>query len=95
MRVLGKLSKRLSAWMVRGIQGAMDSRHRGAVSASYVIGAVVALLMFSIIFPIAMQEVVTANTTGWQASVLTIFGTLVPILAAVGIAIKFISGVGK
>ena len=64
-----------------------------AISANYVIGAVVALLMFSIIFPIAMTEVVGANTTGWQASVITIFGTLVRILAAVGIAIKFVADV--
>jgi hypothetical protein len=50
----------------------------------------VALLVFAIIFPIAMSQVVSANTTGWQSSVATIFTVLVPILGALAVALIFI-----
>jgi hypothetical protein len=55
-----------------------------------IITLAVALLVFAIIFPIAMQEVVSANTTGWQSSVATIFTVLVPILGALAVALLFI-----
>jgi len=50
----------------------------------------VALLVFAIIFPIAMSQVVSANTTGWQSAVATIFTVLVPILGALAVALLFI-----
>lgn len=50
----------------------------------------VGFVLIGILTPIGMGEIVGANTTGWEASVVTIFQLLLPILYIVGIAIAFI-----
>ena len=59
-------------------------------TARAVVGVAVSILLVAILVPIAMTEMVGANTTGWGASLITIFGTVVPILAIIGIALKYI-----
>ena len=59
-------------------------------TAKAVVGVAVSILLVAILVPIAMTEMVGANTTGWGASLITIFGTVVPILAIIGIALKYI-----
>jgi hypothetical protein len=60
-----------------------------------IITLAVALLVFAVIFPIAMQQVVSANTTGWSSAVATIFTVLVPILGALSVALIFIKYVKR
>jgi len=66
--------------IMRSVRGEIDN----------VITIAVALLIFGIIFPIAMNQIVSANTTGWQTAVATVFVTLVPILGALAVALLFI-----
>lgn len=63
---------------------------RAAVSASTIVSIAVGFLLVAILVPIAMQQVVNANTTGWDATVKTIFATLLPILIIIGVALKYI-----
>ena len=65
---------------------------RGAINASTIIMLAVGFLLVAILTPIAMTELVGANTTGWQASVKTIFTVLLPILYIVGVAVRYIPG---
>jgi len=65
------------------------------MSAKSVILMGVAFFLLAVIFPIGMTQIVDANTTGWNAAVTTIFTILVPILAAIGIAVKFVPGSRK
>lgn len=60
------------------------------ISASEIVMLAVGFLLVAILTPIAMTELVGANTTGWQASVVTIFSTLLPVLYIVGVAIRYI-----
>lgn len=50
----------------------------------------VMFLLVAILTPIAMNEIVAANTTGWQSSVVTIFNVLLPILFIIGMALYFV-----
>ena len=55
-----------------------------------IVGIAVSILLVAILVPIAMTQIVTANTTGFTTPILTLFGTIVPILAIIGIALKYI-----
>jgi len=59
-------------------------------SGKSIVGIAVSILLCAILVPIAMTEIVGANTTGFTAPILTLFGTVVPILAIIGIALKYI-----
>jgi len=63
---------------------------RGAISAGTIVTLAVGFLLVAILTPIAMNEIVGANTTGWQISVKTIFTVLLPILYIIGIALYYI-----
>lgn len=65
------------------------------ISAREVIEAGVAFLLIAIVFPIGLGQIVAANTTGWDASVKTIFQILFPILGVIGVALWFIPKVRK
>jgi len=60
------------------------------ISASEIVGLAVGFLLVAILTPIAMNEVVGANVTGWAASVKTIFTVLLPILFIIGLALYYI-----
>jgi len=66
------------------------SSKRGESIVAAVIGIGVSMMVMAVVFPIAMSQIVAANTTGWEAAVTTIFGVLLPILAIIGIALKYI-----
>lgn len=55
-----------------------------------VILSAVGFLMVIILTPIAMSELVGANTTGWEASVTTVFTIVLPIIYIIGVAYAFI-----
>ena len=48
----------------------------------------VAFLIAAITMPIGLDAIYTANTTGWDAAVITIFTILFPILFVVAVALK-------
>ena len=60
------------------------------VTAGEIVVLAVGFLLVAILTPIAMTELVGANTTGWQTAVKTIFTTLLPILYIVGVAIRYV-----
>lgn len=59
-----------------------------------VIGISVGLMIASVVLVQAITNVVEANTTGWDASLATMFTVLVPMLAIVGVVILVIKYVG-
>ena len=61
-------------------------------TARAVVGVAVSILLVAILVPIAMTEIVGANQTGWGSALITIFSTVVPILAIIGIALKYVPG---
>ncbi|NIO36645.1 hypothetical protein GTO27_02970 [Candidatus Bathyarchaeota archaeon] len=63
---------------------------RTEVNASTIVMLAVGFLLVAILTPIGMTEVIGANTTGWAASVKTIFTVLLPILYIIGIALYYI-----
>lgn len=69
---------------------------KAGVSPAQVILLAVSFLLIAILVPIAMTTSgYLSTTTGWNAAVVTIFVTVVPILFIIGVAIKFIpSGKG-
>jgi hypothetical protein len=50
----------------------------------------VSFLLVAILGPIAIGTIANATTTGWNASVITMFQVLLPILWVIGIAIAYI-----
>jgi len=63
---------------------------KGAVNASLIIAMAVGFLLVAIMAPIALNEIANATTTGWNASVVTIFTILLPIIFIIGIAIRYV-----
>ena len=56
-----------------------------------IVSIAVGLLVLGAMFPIAINSLISVDTTGWNAAVVTLFGTVLPILAVIGAAIMFIS----
>lgn len=55
-----------------------------------IIGAGVGLLVAAIVLPIALTTMADANMTGVDATVVTVVTILMPILCAIGIALRFL-----
>ena len=55
-----------------------------------IIGAGVGLLVAAIILPIALTTMADANMTGVDATVVVVVTILMPILASIGIALRFL-----
>ncbi len=60
------------------------------LSAKNIILSAVGFLLVAILTPIAMDQLVAANTTGWDAAVATVFSIVLPIVYIIGIAYSFI-----
>jgi len=63
------------------------------VSIRDVILFAIGFVLVAIMTPIGMEQIVGANTTGWNASVKTIFTVLLPILYVIGAALVFIPNI--
>lgn len=64
---------------------------RAGMSPAQVVMLAVGFLLLAIIIPIAMTTSgYLSTTTGWNAAVVTVFATLVPVLFIIGAAIHFI-----
>jgi hypothetical protein len=51
---------------------------------------VVGLLLVALLFPVAMDQIASINTTGWNPAVATVVTVLLPILAIIAIAMIFV-----
>lgn len=60
------------------------------LNAKNIILSAVGFLLVAILTPIAMDQLVGANTTGWETSVATVFSVVLPIVYIIGIAYSFI-----
>lgn len=56
---------------------------------SKIIGVAVGLLVAAVLVPVAITQIVSTSTTGWNQAVATIFTVLLPILAVVAMALYF------
>jgi hypothetical protein len=50
----------------------------------------VSLLVSAVLIPAAFSSIYGADTTGWNAAVITVFQILLPVLAVLGVAYQFI-----
>lgn len=65
------------------------------LSAGKIVMLAVGFLLVAILTPIAMEQLIGANTTGWNAAVKTIFTVLLPVLYIIGVAISYVPRGGK
>lgn len=63
---------------------------RGVIGTSAIVGIGIGLFLFGIFFPLAMIEIMGANTTSWPTGVTTIFQTALPILGIIAVAVGYI-----
>lgn len=63
---------------------------RGALGVGTAVMFAIALFVVAILGPVAISTIANAETTNWDASVVTVFQVLLPILAVIGLAIRFI-----
>jgi len=66
-----------------------------AVSAKEIVLTAVAFVLVCILTPIAMKVLVETSTTSWNASVITIWQVLLPVMFIIGAALYFIPKIGK
>lgn len=52
-----------------------------------VVSLIIAGIVFAIMFPIAMTQVIAANTSGWNSAVIVLFVTLFPVLLIIGVVL--------
>lgn len=50
----------------------------------------IGLLVLAIVMPIALSAIANASTVNWNANVITVFQTLLPIIAVIGGALYFL-----
>jgi len=55
-----------------------------------VIGISISVLILAMIFPIALEQLANATLEGVDPTVITVVQVLVPVLAAIGMALYFI-----
>lgn len=65
-------------------------RNTRAIGLSSVSNLAVAILLIGILVPIGLLEIANANTTGWNANVTTVFQVVLPILAVIGLSLRFL-----
>jgi hypothetical protein len=76
--------------------GGFKTRHGFADGKSailLVVYVVVAFLVATILFPIAMQQVTSAVTTSWNGAVSTVYVVLLPILVIIALALHFLGAI--
>jgi len=65
------------------------------VSVSGIIMAVIGIFIAAVLLPPALVEIYGANTSGWSASVITVWQTLFPVLVVLGVAVAVFLGLMK
>ena len=67
-------------------------RNQKAITSGGIIGLAVSFFLVAIMGPIAIGTIANTTTTNWDASVVTIFQVVLPIIWVVGIALKYLPG---
>jgi len=67
-------------------------RNKRAITSSSIIGLAVSFFLVAIMGPIAIGTIANTTTTNWDASVITIFQVVLPIIWVVGVALKYLPG---
>jgi hypothetical protein len=62
----------------------------GSKLTSDVIAIIIALFVFAILSPIALNQIYSVNTSGWNSAVATLFTVFVPVMAVLAVAIGFV-----
>jgi len=52
--------------------------------------ASIAVFLIAIVMPIGLSQIYSANTTGWDPAVKTIFTVLFPVLSIIGLVLHFL-----
>lgn len=60
------------------------------LSAKNIVLSAIGFFLVAILTPIGMEQITAANTTAWNATVVTVFTIVLPILYIIGIAYAFI-----
>jgi hypothetical protein len=68
----------------------ITSKIGASTLAQHVIAVIIALFVFAILTPIALNQVYTTNTSGWNSAVATLFNVFVPVMAILAVAIGFV-----
>ena len=63
---------------------------KAAMTIGSVILLGVALVMLAYLMPIGLLAIADANTTGWSAAVISIFQIVLPLVAVIGAALRFV-----
>jgi len=73
----------------------MEEKNKMAVSPKELVLVAVAFVLIAILTPIALQTLIQTRVDGWNASVITIWQVLLPVMFVVGAALYFIPKIGK
>ena len=73
-----------------GAASLLRNDRRGASPLLALVFLAIAALVFAILFPIIMQQIVAPTTTLWGSAVTTVFQTLFPVLVVIVVVLKFI-----
>lgn len=68
---------------------------KGKINPQSIVMIIVAFFIFAVTFMIAMTQLDAATHTKWNAAVWTMFDTVLPVLAVVGVILGFLSTRGK
>jgi len=63
---------------------------KGAVGAKTIATIAISVILIGILVPIAMDELIASNTTGWSTAQKTLFQTVIPVLAIIGLALYYL-----
>ena len=66
-----------------------------AISMTDVVYMAISFFLVAVLGPLAIGTIANTTVTNWNASVVIIFQTLLPIIWVIGIAIKYIPRGGK
>jgi ABC-type bacteriocin/lantibiotic exporter with double-glycine peptidase domain len=76
----------------KGFTGFIKLLKDTRAEASKIISISVALLIAGVLLPVALSQIYSANTTGWNTAVALVFTVLLPVLAVIAIALIFFKG---
>ena len=87
-----KLYINITMFDLKHVKNFIFENDKGQIAASAIISLVIALIVLSIMMPIALSEFFLANTTGWDTSVVRLW-EIIPIFAIIGIVLAVVGTV--
>jgi hypothetical protein len=84
-----KILNKLAIYTVLALEPIFNKIGAGSLSRD-VIAVIIALFVFAILSPIALNQIYATDTSGWNPAVATLFNIFVPVMAILAIAIGFV-----